>query len=46
MVLITNRRKQNTVKVFVGGHIVVSKSDIKYLRVIIDVKLSFISKGS
>ena len=40
-VLITKRRKNNTVKVEVGGHTVVSKPAIKYLGVIIDTKLSF-----
>ncbi|CAD7093684.1 unnamed protein product [Hermetia illucens] len=40
-VLITNRRKNNTVTIQVGNREVVSKSVVKYLGVMIDAKLSF-----
>ena len=40
-VLITNRRKNNTVTIRVGNREVVSKSVVKYLGVMIDAKLSF-----
>lgn len=40
-VLITNRRKDNAVKTWVGNHEVVSKSIVGYLGIMIDAKLGF-----
>ena len=40
-VLITNRRKRNTINIRVGGHVITSKPVIKYLGVMIDAKINF-----